>query len=59
MKTTQLLDRCWAWLVYALVGEELDENDDICGAGTLKFVKLGNIYILKLDIFFPLISNVS
>ncbi|CAB4378127.1 unnamed protein product [Rhizophagus irregularis] len=32
MKSPQLLDRCWSWLVYALVGEELDENDDICGA---------------------------
>ncbi|CAG8538432.1 4751_t:CDS:10 [Diversispora eburnea] len=28
----QVLDRSWEWLVYALVGEELDENDDICGA---------------------------
>lgn len=32
MRSTQLLDRCWTWLVYSLVGEELDENDDICGA---------------------------
>ncbi|CAI2170882.1 3218_t:CDS:2 [Funneliformis geosporum] len=32
MRNTQLLDRCWTWLVYSLVGEELDENDDICGA---------------------------
>lgn len=40
MKSPQLLDRCWSWLVYALVGEELDENDDICGAGTLRFIKL-------------------
>ncbi|PPQ75748.1 hypothetical protein CVT26_001669 [Gymnopilus dilepis] len=28
----QLLDRCWNWLVMALVGEELEENDEICGA---------------------------
>ncbi|KAL4068631.1 translation initiation factor eIF 4e-like domain-containing protein [Scleroderma yunnanense] len=27
-----LLDRCWAWLAMALVGEELEEGDDICGA---------------------------
>ncbi|KAG9307253.1 hypothetical protein G9A89_017081 [Geosiphon pyriformis] len=33
MRNPQLLDRCWSWLVYSLVGEELDENDDICGAG--------------------------
>lgn len=29
----QLLDRCWAWLAMALVGEELDEKDEVCGAG--------------------------
>ncbi|CAG8629616.1 13697_t:CDS:2 [Cetraspora pellucida] len=33
MRNPPLLDRCWTWLVCALVGEELDENDDICGAG--------------------------
>ncbi|TFY73756.1 hypothetical protein EWM64_g10256 [Hericium alpestre] len=27
-----LLDRCWQWLTMALVGEELDEGDEICGA---------------------------
>jgi translation initiation factor 4E len=27
-----LLDRCWAWLAMALVGEELEEGDEICGA---------------------------
>jgi len=27
-----LLDRCWKYLVMALVGEELDEGDEICGA---------------------------
>lgn len=27
-----LLDRCWNWLAMALVGEELEEGDDICGA---------------------------
>lgn len=27
-----LLDRCWSWLAMALVGEELDEGDEICGA---------------------------
>ncbi|CAG8774495.1 5953_t:CDS:2, partial [Acaulospora morrowiae] len=33
LRNPQLLDRCWTWLVYSLVGEELDEHDDICGAG--------------------------
>ncbi|KAH7105055.1 translation initiation factor eIF4e [Auriculariales sp. MPI-PUGE-AT-0066] len=29
----QLLDRCWNWLVFALIGEDLDiEGDEICGA---------------------------
>ncbi|VDB87811.1 unnamed protein product [Peniophora sp. CBMAI 1063] len=28
----QLLDRCWQWLTMALVGEELDDGDEICGA---------------------------
>jgi len=27
-----LLDRCWSWLAMALVGEELEEGDEICGA---------------------------
>jgi translation initiation factor 4E len=27
-----LLDRCWQWLVMALIGEELDERDEVCGA---------------------------
>ncbi|KZT66664.1 translation initiation factor eIF4e [Daedalea quercina L-15889] len=27
-----LLDRCWSWLAMALVGEDLDEGDEICGA---------------------------
>ncbi|OAX36369.1 translation initiation factor eIF4e [Rhizopogon vinicolor AM-OR11-026] len=27
-----LLDRCWTWLAMALVGEELEDGDEICGA---------------------------
>ena len=27
-----LLDRCWNWLAMALVGEELEDGDEICGA---------------------------
>ena len=26
-----LLDQCWQWLTMALVGEEFDESDEICG----------------------------
>ncbi|KAJ3573414.1 hypothetical protein NP233_g2451 [Leucocoprinus birnbaumii] len=28
----ELLDRSWTWLAMALVGEELDDGDEICGA---------------------------
>jgi hypothetical protein len=50
MKSPLLLDRCWSWLVYALVGEELDENDDICGAGTLRFVNVeSSTYVRHLE----------
>lgn len=28
----QLLDRCWMWLAMALIGEDLDDGDEICGA---------------------------
>ncbi|KAF8928006.1 hypothetical protein BGZ58_009953, partial [Dissophora ornata] len=31
-KNAELLDRCWMELAYALVGEQLDAGDDICGA---------------------------
>ncbi|KAF9149147.1 hypothetical protein BG015_009062 [Linnemannia schmuckeri] len=31
-KNPELLDRCWMELAYALVGEQLDLGDDICGA---------------------------
>ncbi|KAF9127358.1 hypothetical protein BGW39_005924 [Mortierella sp. 14UC] len=34
-KNSELLDRCWMELAYALVGEQLDLNDDICGADRL------------------------
>lgn len=27
-----LLDRCWQWLAMALVGEDIEEGDEICGA---------------------------
>jgi hypothetical protein len=28
----ELLDRCWSWMAMALVGEELEDGDEICGA---------------------------
>lgn len=28
----QLLDRCWNWLVFALIGEDIDDSEEICGA---------------------------
>jgi len=28
----ELLDRCWSWLSMALVGEQIDERDEVCGA---------------------------
>ena len=28
----ELLDRCWIWLAMALIGEDLDDGDEICGA---------------------------
>lgn len=28
----QLLDRCWFYLAMALIGEDLDEGDEVCGA---------------------------
>jgi len=30
--SSALLDQCWQWLTMALVGEKLDEGDEICGA---------------------------
>jgi len=28
----ELLDRCWIWLAMALIGEDLDDGNEICGA---------------------------
>ncbi|KAF9170505.1 hypothetical protein BGX20_008888 [Mortierella sp. AD010] len=36
-KNPELLDRCWIELAYALVGEQLDAGDDICGADYNRF----------------------
>ncbi|KAI4525059.1 translation initiation factor eIF 4e-like domain-containing protein [Schizophyllum commune] len=42
----QLLDRCWNWLVMALVGEELEEgHDEICGAVVSLRAKVDRIQV--------------
>jgi translation initiation factor 4E len=41
----QLLDKCWSWLVMALVGEELDERDEICGAVASLRAKIDRIQV--------------
>ncbi|KAK4706059.1 translation initiation factor 4E, partial [Phenoliferia sp. Uapishka_3] len=34
IQNPEVLDKCWTYLVLGLVGEELDEKDDITGAGS-------------------------
>ena len=41
-----LLDRCWSWLAMALVGEELDEKDEVCGAGVYSYRLYSIIYLI-------------
>lgn len=41
----ELLDRCWAWLAMALVGEDLDEKDEICGAVVSLRAKIDRIQL--------------
>jgi len=41
----QLLDRCWSWLAMGLVGEELDERDEICGAVVSLRAKIDRIQL--------------
>lgn len=41
----QLLDRCWSWLAMALVGEELDEKDEVCGAVVSLRAKIDRIQL--------------
>ena len=40
-----LLDRCWSWLTMALVGEELEEGDEICGAVVSLRTKVDRIQV--------------
>ena len=44
----ELLDRCWSWLSMALVGEQIDEKDEICGAGTLQL--LGSLFSFSMTL---------
>jgi translation initiation factor 4E len=40
-----LLDRCWSWIVMALVGEELDEGDEVCGVVVSLRAKVDRIQV--------------
>ncbi|KAF8156591.1 translation initiation factor eIF 4e-like domain-containing protein [Crassisporium funariophilum] len=40
-----LLDRCWGWLAMALVGEELEDGDEICGAVVSLRTKVDRIQV--------------
>jgi len=42
---SELLDRCWAYLAMALVGEELEERDEICGAVVSLRAKVDRIQV--------------
>ncbi|KAG8942799.1 hypothetical protein FRC04_003494 [Tulasnella sp. 424] len=41
----ELVDRCWTWLTMALVGEELDERDEVCGAVVSLRAKIDRIQL--------------
>lgn len=40
-----LLDRCWNWLAFALVGQELEDGDEICGAVVSLRTKVDRIQV--------------
>ncbi|KAF9968018.1 hypothetical protein BGZ70_007126 [Mortierella alpina] len=48
-KNTELLDRCWMELAYALVGEQLDVGDDICGAVLSRRTKADRLAVWVRD----------
>ncbi|KAI9238869.1 MAG: translation initiation factor eIF 4e-like domain-containing protein [Podila humilis] len=48
-KNSDLLDRCWMELAYALVGEQLDANDDICGAVLSRRTKADRLAVWVRD----------
>ncbi|KAF9435575.1 hypothetical protein BGZ76_005967 [Entomortierella beljakovae] len=48
-KNPELLDRCWMELAYALVGEQLDAGDDICGAVLSRRTKADRLAVWVRD----------
>ncbi|KAF8975509.1 hypothetical protein BGZ46_009069 [Entomortierella lignicola] len=48
-KNPDLLDRCWIELAYALVGEQLDAGDDICGAVLSRRTKADRLAVWVRD----------
>ncbi|KAK3836325.1 MAG: translation initiation factor eIF 4e-like domain-containing protein [Linnemannia gamsii] len=48
-KNPDLLDRCWMELAYALVGEQLDIGDDICGAVLSRRTKADRLAVWVRD----------
>ncbi|KAF9941164.1 hypothetical protein BGZ65_004929 [Modicella reniformis] len=48
-KDRDLLDRCWMELSYALVGEQLDAGDDICGAVLSRRIKADRLAVWVRD----------
>ncbi|KAF9179731.1 hypothetical protein BGZ51_006713 [Haplosporangium sp. Z 767] len=48
-KNGELLDRCWMELAYALVGEQLDAGDDICGAVLSRRTKADRLAVWVRD----------
>ncbi|KAF8936768.1 hypothetical protein BGZ47_009331 [Haplosporangium gracile] len=48
-KNPELLDRCWMELAYALVGEQLDLGDDICGAVLSRRTKADRLAVWVRD----------
>ncbi|KAG0085512.1 hypothetical protein BGZ93_000631 [Podila epicladia] len=48
-RNSDLLDRCWMELAYALVGEQLDASDDICGAVLSRRTKADRLAVWVRD----------
>ncbi|KAF9920506.1 hypothetical protein FBU30_009647 [Linnemannia zychae] len=48
-RNAELLDRCWMELAYALVGEQLDLGDDICGAVLSRRTKADRLAVWVRD----------
>jgi hypothetical protein len=54
----QLLDRCWSWLSMGLVGEQIDEHDEICGAGESAICSLSPPLILRRPVGYTTVVSV-